>query len=435
MVAQTYNNQWIDWVFVLILFGLSPVFLFPTSATSALLFIFPLLWLYKWKKASRFIEPTVLDFAVFLLLFQVFLACVTTPDLLPSLPKISGILFGIFLFYALAAVLKREIWIKIGVVIFLFSGIAVSLAGVLDMKRTDKYLDPIDAAAALIPKLDYALPGTELGINPNLVGGSLVLVVPLFVILIYPFLRKQSPGYGLFRSRWYLLYLSVGLIVTLSVLVLTQSRGSWIGMVVCADLYLLFKGKTGRRIGILVFVGFILAYLILLGPTEMGKGLSATSRSALNRIDLWTIAVHQIEKNPMTGMGLNYYRRLPEVGYDMAHAHNFLLHTAAELGLPAVLAFLAILIGAGYMCVMVWIKAKDGWKKMTALGLGAGLLAHFIWGMGDALALGAKTGAMFWMSLALITALYNLELFGRGRRQTNKDPEDRAPQEKRWEIA
>lgn len=427
MVDQTYNNQRIDWIFILILFGLSPVFLFPTIAASMLFFIFPLMWLYKWKKTGRFVEPTMLDFAVFLLLFQVFLASITAPDLLPSLPKISGILFGIFLFYALAAVLKREIWIKIGVVIFLFSGIAISLAGVLDMIRTDKYLDPIDAATALIPKLDYALPGTELGINPNLIGGSLVLVVPLFVILIYPFFRKQHLGYGLFRSRWYLLYLSMGLIVTLSVLVLTQSRGSWIGMVVCADLYLLFKGKTGRRIGILVFVGFILAYLILLGPTEIGKGLSATSRSALNRIDLWAIAAHQIEKNPMTGLGLNHYRMLPEVGYDMAHAHNQLLHTAAELGMPALIAYLAILIGAGYMCVMVWIKAKDGWKKMTALGLGAGLLAHFIWGMGDALALGAKTGVVFWMSLALIAALYNIELFGRDPHQTSKDPEDRAP--------
>jgi O-antigen ligase len=429
MVAQTYNNQWIDWVFVLILFGLSPVFLFPTITFSPLFFLFPLIWLYKWKKTGRFIEPTMLDLAVFLLLFQVFLASVTAPDPLPSMPKISGILFGIFLFYALAAVLKKEIWIKIGVMIFLLSGIAVSLVGVLDMIRTDKYLDPIDAAAALIPKLDYALPGTERGINPNLIGGSIVLVAPLFLILIYPFLRKQGPEYRIFRSGWYLPYLSVGLIVTLSVLILTQSRGSWIGMVVCANLYLMFKGKTGRRIGILVFAGFILAYLILLGPTEIGKGLSATSRSALNRIDLWTIAVHQIEKNPVTGIGLNYYRRLPETGFDKAHAHNILLHTAAELGMPALGAYLAILIGAGYMCVMVWTESKDGWKKLTVLGLGAGLLAHFIWGMGDALALGAKTGAVFWMSLALITALYNFEFFGRGRRQTNKKPEDKAPLE------
>jgi len=428
MVVQTHNTQGVDWVFVLILFGLSPVFLFPTIATSMLLFIFPLLLLYKWKKTGRFVEPTMLDLAVVLLLFQVLLASVTAPDMLPSLPKISGILFGIFLFYALVAVLKREVLIKIGVVIFLFGGIAVSLAGVLDMIRTNKYLDPIDAAMALIPKLDYALPGTQRGINPNLIGGSIVLVVPLFLILIYPFIRKQSQEYGLFRSRWYLLYLSAGLIVTLSVLVLTQSRGSWIGMVVCADLYLLSKGKTGRRIGVLVFVSFILAYLILLGPTDIGKGLSSASRSALNRIDLWTIAVHQIEKTPITGMGLNHYRMLPEIGYDdKAHAHNILLHTAAELGIPALMAYLAILIGAGYMCVIVWIKAKDGWKKFTVLGLGAGLLAHFIWGMGDTLALGAKTGALFWMSLALITALYNFELFGRGRHQTNKGPQDRAP--------
>ena len=73
MVDQTHNNQVIDWVFVLILLGLSPFFLFPTIATSPLFFVFPLMWLYKWKKVGRFIEPTMLDLALILLLFQVFL--------------------------------------------------------------------------------------------------------------------------------------------------------------------------------------------------------------------------------------------------------------------------------------------------------------------------------------------------------------------------
>ena len=41
-----------------------------------------------------------------------------------------------------------------------------------------------------------------------------------------------------------------------------------------------------------------------------------------------------------------------------------------------------------------------------AVGLGAGLLAHLLFGMTDAVALGAKPGILFWMLLALIVCLW-----------------------------
>ena len=41
------------------------------------------------------------------------------------------------------------------------------------------------------------------------------------------------------------------------------------------------------------------------------------------------------------------------------------------------------------------------------LGLGGGLLAHMLYGLTDAVALGAKPGFMFWMLLGLITGLYS----------------------------
>jgi len=412
MVVQAIKNQWIDWIIFLLLLALSPIFLFPSITYSALFFIFPLLLLFKWKRSGRFLEATLLDLALFLLLFQVLISALASPDLLPSLPKISGILLGIFLFYALVALLKSERLIKIGVIVFLFLGVAVSIVGVLDMIRTYKYLEPIDALTALIPKLEFALPGTELGINPNLLGGTVLFIVPLFLVQMYPIVSRKTASFSLFTGGFYFLFVAVGLLISLIILLLTQSRGSWIGLVSCVCLFFMFKGKTGRRIGIVLLIGSILLYFILLGPSEIGVGLQASSRSALVRVDLWNIALVQIAKDPMTGMGLNYFRMLPDFKVDMSHSHNLLLHTATELGIPALIALLAILIGAGYMCVMVWIKSKDGWKKLTVLGLGAGLLAHFIWSMGDAVALGAKAGALFWISLALIAALYNMELFG-----------------------
>jgi hypothetical protein len=41
-----------------------------------------------------------------------------------------------------------------------------------------------------------------------------------------------------------------------------------------------------------------------------------------------------------------------------------------------------------------------------ALGLGGGLLAHLLYGLMDAVALGAKPGVLFWMLLGLIVGLH-----------------------------
>jgi putative inorganic carbon (HCO3(-)) transporter len=421
MEFHTAKDRWIDWLFFLTLISLSPVFLFPTIGKTGFYFVFPLIWLLKWKKTGKLLDKTVLDLAVFLLLFQVFIAGLIVPDLLISLPKISGVIFGIFLFYSLVAILKSESLLKIGIVIFLFSGTAISVVGVLDMNKSSKYLDLIYKVSSLIPNLNFALPGAEKGINPNPIGGTIVLVIPLFFILIFSCMRKRKLEYSLFDHKFFLIYLYVGTIITCSVLVLTLSRGSWIGLVLSVNLFL-FRGIRGRKIGLLIMVCFVLAYFVLLGPIKIEKGIDQASGSVSKRIELWTLAAKKIGEKPLTGMGMNYFRQIPEVGYTMAHAHNHLIHTATELGIPGLVAYLAILIGAGYMCASVWMKTKAGWMKMTVLGLGAGQLAHFIFGIGDSIPLGAKAGIIFWMSLALITAIFNREICGKagGNRQ---DPE------------
>jgi len=62
------------------------------------------------------------------------------------------------------------------------------------------------------------------------------------------------------------------------------------------------------------------------------------------------------------------------------------------------------------MCVQILRKSKTQWQRMTALGLGCGQLAHFIFGIADSIPLGAKVGIFFWFSLALISSIYNYVL-------------------------
>ena len=44
--------------------------------------------------------------------------------------------------------------------------------------------------------------------------------------------------------------------------------------------------------------------------------------------------------------------------------------------------------------------------QFAVLGLGGGLLAHMLWGLTDAMALGARPAFLFWVILGLISGLH-----------------------------
>jgi O-antigen ligase len=134
------------------------------------------------------------------------------------------------------------------------------------------------------------------------------------------------------------------------------------------------------------------------------------------RFEVWSRAIYGIEDFPLTGMGMNTFRSIVHVLYplfivapevDVAHAHNEFLQAALDLGLPGLIAFLALYIVAFWMLRAIWRAAPSPLPTRTlALGLGGGLFAHMIYGLTDAVALGAKPGILFWMLLGLITALF-----------------------------
>ena len=140
-------------------------------------------------------------------------------------------------------------------------------------------------------------------------------------------------------------------------------------------------------------------------------------------MQLWNLTIPVIRHHPLWGIGLNQFRTLPEVRYFLSHAHNQFLHVAVELGIPAAIVFMAILLAMGYMCVQVWKTSPNQWLRFTILGLGWGQLAHLFFCLTDAIPPGAKVGILPWISMALITGLYqlNLQQTDPGQGQDTKD--------------
>ncbi len=131
-------------------------------------------------------------------------------------------------------------------------------------------------------------------------------------------------------------------------------------------------------------------------------------------MEIWSRAVWAIQDVPLTGLGMNVFRSavnllyptfLVTAGVDMGHAHNELLQAALDLGLPGLVGFLALYVGAVGM--LVPSMRAGGVQRLLALGLLGGLLAHFLFGLIDAVSLGAKPGFLFWWLLGMVFGLYD----------------------------
>jgi putative inorganic carbon (HCO3(-)) transporter len=118
---------------------------------------------------------------------------------------------------------------------------------------------------------------------------------------------------------------------------------------------------------------------------------------------------------PWTGIGLGTLRQVAPRLYpfytskldeEMPHAHNHLLHTALDLGVPGLVAYLSIWLGAAVMLRQVWRGATDGGSRLLVLAFAIALIAYFIFGLADTTALGAKTGFLFWYLFGLIAAYH-----------------------------
>jgi len=87
--------------------------------------------------------------------------------------------------------------------------------------------------------------------------------------------------------------------------------------------------------------------------------------------------------------------------YDIAHAHNQFLQTGVDLGIPGLIAFIAMWL------VTVWLLwrtircTNDAFIKVVAMGVTASLAGYFVYALSDTVALGAKPGFFLWWLFAL----------------------------------
>jgi len=387
-----------------------------------------------------------------------------TYDLAFSLPKISGMALGLGVFFAVVREGGRSRGWWLSLALYLTMGIGVAALGLLGTNWFSTKFTFFNPLSERIPQLISGLQGAETGFHPNEVAGALTWVLPLLLVISFspsprigmPKARmrmhaERAGGWGVMADRWQLwslrLLLWISAFFILAVFILTQSRGGYLAMAF-TSLAMLFIALPSHWRWILLggmvtaglTLGFVLSKEDLVSARDWltGSGLTTEGALSLNtlegRVEIWSRAVYGLQDFPFTGMGMNTFREVVHMLYplflvapdvDIGHAHNEFIQAGLDLGIPGLIAFLALYIGVFWMLADIWKRTRNSQpltpnpltpnsqlvtvnlQHATVLGLGGGLLAHLLYGLTDAVALGAKPGVLFWMLLGLIAGLHN----------------------------
>jgi putative inorganic carbon (HCO3(-)) transporter len=227
--------------------------------------------------------------------------------------------------------------------------------------------------------------------NPNLLGGFLLPILPLAVVALL-----RWPG----RARR--LFALTALVLGLVALVLTYSRGAWMGMVGSLGLLglLLAMRQTRhwppfwrRTLPILLLVGAAVALAVLVTQVEPLRvrvmSLVAGREDSSNnfRINVWTSVLAMIQDRPWIGIGPGnsafnlIYPLYQQPKFNALSAYSIPLELTVEAGIPGLLAGLGLFVTAMRTGLAQW--RSDGPLVLPSLAAVAVFVGLGIQGLTD----------------------------------------------------
>lgn len=319
------------------------------------------------------------------------------------------LLWGIVLANALLLwprVQRSPAWIAAGVLAF---ALGLSLAGPLIITQAGwaaPVLEPLQRAAGPLTGL--------LGetINPNILAHGLIMSAPLAIALA---LFAGWPGAQ--PRPWLRALAGVLAIWLVVVIVLTQSRGSLLALIVIVPLLVMLRWP--RLFWLAPLLGVVAAVLLVWqGPSLLELVTTSSPGGATSgiaeRVEIWQRALWLIADTPFTGMGLGAFDRVVPLLYpyilvaptvEIPNAHNLPLQVAADLGIPGLLAWLAVQLSLLVLLVRLLRTRAAPLVRALAAGTLAAFVAMWVAGIFDAVNWGSKLSFLPWVLAALALLL------------------------------
>lgn len=326
-------------------------------------------------------HPTALDGVIWLWVAAIAIAALANPDTIrrsqPALWFLTALIIG---WYVIHDALSNGAFTRAQIIdMMLMVGVVWFAFGVRELFDPDLTRDGLFG----LPRI-----GSITG-NPNLLSAVLV---PLIGVAF----GRAWVLHGMGRV---LLWGYVG--VALACMILTYSRGGWVGMAAVIGMGILLvaadrgwatpagaraawrSAKAWQKAFTILFITGTLVSAIVVGVVLLDS-LDDRGRTADLRTYLWEAAWDSFTEKPVTGHGLYTMPRLilerssvpPRTA--QPHAHNFPLQVLAEMGIPGGIAMIASLYAVLRAGTRAWQSASTrrerhliaaGWAASVGFGV------------------------------------------------------------------
>lgn len=231
--------------------------------------------------------------------------------------------------------------------------------------------------------------------NPNILGEYLIMMIPLALSLLW--YRKKLIYKGIFAAMLGLLGICM---------ILTFSRGAWLGLIVALVGFSVVRDK---RLFTLFIIGlfimpFVLPPSVINRFTSIGN-LSDTSSSYRMSILLGSLRMAQDYWITGIGLGSQAFKAIyPKYSLAAAyahHSHNIYIQVILEMGVAGALVFMLI-VGVFIRATLAHqSKAKDAFLSTVMLAACAGIIGYLVQGLVENIWYNYRVLQTFWVVLAV----------------------------------
>ena len=317
----TTVTRFINWGFLLLPLLIAPLLFFPRIEWIWIAFCVPILWIVDLVRRGRALDRTPLNVSLASLLVMALVSVYATFDIEFSLPKLAGLLLGVFLYFGLVRFVGRsDTRLRLAVLAFCAGGIALVPVCLLGTQWKSK-LPLLGDVVRLFPVRLTGLPGAEEGFNANPVGGSAILFLPLLFLLVRRSFRNKLPWLSSRRGLLGVFFVGA-LLLLFALLLLSQSRGAWMALAFSCWIVAVIAVPRLRWVSLLLIV-VLLASLPFWSPAHLNfliygaTGSDPGEIGLTGRMELWSRALYGIQDFPFSGMGMNAFRKVVPVLYPL----------------------------------------------------------------------------------------------------------------------
>jgi len=333
--------------------------------------------------------------ALVVFLMFMFISCVLSFTPVKSLMVWAMYFVFVGFYFVIINLVKNKEQLVSVLKVFVIAGLIVSLYGVMQYafgwtSSENAWIDT-EMFEEAVARVDSTME------NPNVLGEFLLLYLPLSAVFM---LREKS---GKLSKILYGGAFLVGLLC----MVLTQSRGCWLGLILAIAVFISFY--NGKLWGLLplafVALPFVMPETMIARFMSVGN-MEDTSTSY--RVYIWLGTFRMLKDFWLGGIGMGegaFGSVYPLYSYSAIvapHSHNTFLQLLVEGGIAALLIFIAIMaVFLKKLSVTFRETKKGGMINLLVLAIGSGVVGFLLQSMFDYTFYNYRMMAMFFMIIAL----------------------------------